>query len=160
MKIINYLLLILFLVGGFSCSLFAQNTSLTTGGNIESTGGSVSYSIGQIFYTSQETTDYLAVQGVQQPVEISVITSAQSLTNPLELSVFPNPIFERVVIKNDDRRDNLVAHLFDSNGKCLSSQALTADQTYLELHDLSPSIYFIRITQQGTFVQSFKLIKR
>lgn len=73
-------------------SVQAQNTITTTGGNSTGFGGSVTYTIGQIAYTTQTSSAGTITQGVQQPFEIFVVTSLESARDiSLQLQVFPNP---------------------------------------------------------------------
>ena len=57
--------------------LQAQNTIPASGGNATGTGGSVSYTVGQIVYTKSAGSNGSSAQGVQQPYEISVPTALE-----------------------------------------------------------------------------------
>ena len=59
-------LLIFFLSVAFN-SLFAQQATLSAGGDVNGTSGSVSYSVGQAVYTAIDATANTLIQGVQQP---------------------------------------------------------------------------------------------
>jgi hypothetical protein len=45
--------------------LYSQNSTLSSGGQATGTGGSVSYSVGQIAYSSLSGTNGSLIQGVQ-----------------------------------------------------------------------------------------------
>ena len=55
--------------------LQAQQVVTTSGGNASGSGGSVSYTVGQIVYTTNTDSNGSVAQGVQQPYEISVVTA-------------------------------------------------------------------------------------
>ena len=75
--------------------LDAQNTIPSSGGNASGSGGTVSYSIGQIVYTTNTGTNGTVAQGTQQPFEISVVTGIEEALNiTLQCSVYPNPATE------------------------------------------------------------------
>jgi hypothetical protein len=59
----------------FTFKLSAQQSTNTAGGNATGTGGTVSFSVGQINYTTNIGTGGSACQGVQQPYEIYAVTS-------------------------------------------------------------------------------------
>jgi hypothetical protein len=59
----------------FSLStIHAQEAIPAGGGNASGSGGSASYSVGQVVYTTNTGTNGSAAQGVQQPYEISVVS--------------------------------------------------------------------------------------
>jgi len=70
LKIVLSVILMLHLGSTFTC-LQAQVAIPASGGNATGTGGTVSYSVGQVFYTINTGTTGFIVQGVQQPFEIS-----------------------------------------------------------------------------------------
>ena len=57
--------------------LQAQESVNATGGNASGSGGSASYSVGQVVYTNNTGTSGSVAQGVQQPFEISVVTGIE-----------------------------------------------------------------------------------
>ena len=81
----KYLLLIFFLI---SLCLSSQEVITTTGREATGVGGTVSYSIGQVFFTTVTGTNGNIIQGVQQPYEIYITLD---IGKNLELSVYPNP---------------------------------------------------------------------
>jgi hypothetical protein len=52
--------------------LAMQNTIPAAGGNAKGSGGSASFTVGQIFYTKLSGTNGTVIQGIQQPYEISM----------------------------------------------------------------------------------------
>ncbi|MCB0409870.1 MAG: hypothetical protein KDD29_06595, partial [Flavobacteriales bacterium] len=55
------------------CSIvFAQENTVSSGGDALGVGGSASYSVGQVVYTTHTGVNGSIAQGVQQPYEISV----------------------------------------------------------------------------------------
>lgn len=57
--------------------MFTQESINTSGGNGSSSSGSVSYSIGQMFYRSYAAGTISIAEGVQQPYEISTVSSIE-----------------------------------------------------------------------------------
>ena len=79
--------LLFFGLGG----LHAQESVNGSGGEATGTGGTASYSLGQVVYTTNTGTNGSVVQGVQQPYEISTTLGINETSINLELSVYPNP---------------------------------------------------------------------
>ena len=61
--------------------VLAQEGISVSGGNATCNGGSVSYTIGQVVYTCNNGDEGSVAQGVQQPYEISVVSSAGNFKN-------------------------------------------------------------------------------
>lgn len=71
-----------------------------TGGNANSANGSVSYSVGQVFYTTAFSTKGSISEGVQQPFEISVLSGLEDVAGiDLCYSVYPNPTSGKLTLK-------------------------------------------------------------
>lgn len=140
--------------------LSAQEATLSTGGEATSNTGSVSYSIGQVLYQTFTSAEHSEAQGVQQAYEISVITSTPSLETAFNISVAPNPTIDFLTLQvNDLSNQTLFYQLFNQQGQLLSSQELTSAQTKVSTQFLPPTVYFLKISQQGKVIQTFKIIK-
>ncbi len=150
-----------FLLGIGLTGLQAQEAIPTTGGNASGSGGSASYSVGQVFYTTNTGTNGSVAQGVQQPYEITVVTGLEEAKGiNLILSAYPNPTtdFFTLKVKNYDNI-NLSYQLFDMNGKLLESKKLTGNQTSIVISNLVPATYFLKVAQSNKEVKTFKIIK-
>ena len=75
----NTALLFITFILTFSTSslLFGQQAVVTAGAEATGTGGTVSYSVGQVVYQTHAGTNGSVAEGVQQPYEISVLSSAK-----------------------------------------------------------------------------------
>ena len=71
--------------------LHAQESSTAAGGDATGIGGSSSYTVGQVVYTTNTGTNGSLAQGVHQPYEISTTLGINETTINLELSLYPNP---------------------------------------------------------------------
>ena len=74
----------------FLCvSLYSQSNTVSAGGDADGDNGSISYSIGQVVYTSAQGSNGNVNQGVQQPYDVGVVTGIEEAG--INLSVFTNP---------------------------------------------------------------------
>jgi hypothetical protein len=145
--------------------LHAQESVNANGGNASGSGGSVSYSVGQVVYTTNSGTTGTVSQGVQQPYEISVITGFEDIKwMNLNCSVYPNPTTDYLTLKIDASASipirNLSYQLFDMNGRLLGSGKLESHETQIVMVNLVPETYLLEIFDQNKIVKSFKIIKR
>ncbi|MFT3739090.1 MAG: T9SS type A sorting domain-containing protein [Breznakibacter sp.] len=141
--------------------LQAQESVNSTGGNASGSGGSVSYSVGQIVYTTQTGTNGSAVQGVLQPYKISAVTAIEEAkTITLLVTAYPNPTADYLTLEvKDFVLSNLNFQLYDMRGKLLQSEKITGCQTSIVMHNLLPATYFVKVIQNRKEVKTFKVIK-
>jgi hypothetical protein len=142
-----------------SLSVKAQSASLSGGGEANGTSGSVSYSIGQLVYTSVSNTNGSVCQGVQQTYKIS---SAGLLISDIDfsLSVFPNPTTNLITL-DVGKYSNLGLNyvLIDGAGKQIQTSKIIDKQTNIDMNKLPTATYMVEVYQEKKKVQSFKILK-
>lgn len=155
------LLIMLLLVCFGHKEISAQQTVPTSGGNLSSSEGSVSFSVGQIVYTTNSGSNGSLAQGVQQPYEISVVTSlANSIGTSITFSAYPNPTRDLLKLNVEHyKHEQLVYQLLDITGKLLDSKKIESDESIIPMTDYSLGIYFVKIIDNTTVVKTFKIIK-
>ncbi len=151
-----------FLLGvGLTISLQAQEAIPATGGNASGNSGSVSYTIGQVFYITSAGTNGSVAEGVQQPYEISVVVGVEEAEGiNLVCRAFPNPAtdFLTLEVEIHDNKDYFF-QLYDMMGKLLVSENLIDTRTTISMQNLPPAIYFLKITVNQRVVKTFKIVK-
>jgi len=147
---------------GFNIVIQAQNTIPATGGNATGTGGSVSYTVGQITYQTISGTNGIVNQGVQQPYEISVVTSIRNTEEiNLKCFVYPNPTggITKLIFESSNF-ENLRIRLFELNGRLLQDKKVESKETEISLENLSSSVYFLKVYKRNSEVRVFKIVKK
>jgi len=155
-KLCAILLLVLGLTG-----VQAQEAISASGGDASGSGGSVSYSIGQLFYTTNTGTNGSVAQGVQQPYEISVIGIEEGKDITLQCSAYPNPTkdYVKLEVKNY-KTENLTYQIYDNNGRYLESKKIDGEETFINMKTFMPAIYFLKvINNNNKEIKTFKIIK-
>ena len=155
---------ILFLCFGFT-GLHAQDAISASGGNASGSGGSVSYSIGQVVYSTNTGTNGSVAQGVQQPYEIFVVTGLEEATSiELNLSAYPNPATDFLTLKVDVSTQlnfhSMSYQLFDLSGSLLENKELMSSETSIDMKNLVPSTYLLKVIDKNKEVKTFKIIKK
>ena len=155
-NIIGLTLLISGLIG-----LKAQNAIPASGGNASGGGGTASYSVGQVVYTTNTSSSGSVAQGVQQPYEISVITGIEQAEYiSLVCSVYPNPVSDFLTLKVEDYDiKDLSYRLFDARGNLLESKKVIGYETTISMANLLPAIYFLKVIDNREEIKTFKIIK-
>jgi hypothetical protein len=138
----------------------AQQSVNTTGGNAIGSGGTVSYSIGQVAYTTNTGSNGSVAQGVQQPYEILTVGINENEPK-ITLSVFPNPVADNLILQvNEVEYSTLTFQLCDAQGKQISKGQVISKQTQINTASLATATYFIHVVnQENKKVQTFKIIK-
>lgn len=129
--------------------LQAQESSTVAGGEATGTGGTSSYSVGQVVYTTATGTNGSLAQGVQQLYEISI---------NLELSVYPNPVINYLTLKTDDN-SNLSYQLYDLQGRVIENKKVSNNTTNINLEEQPTATYFLNVIKDNQVVKTFKIIK-
>ena len=141
--------------------LKAQTAVSATGGNASGSGGTISYSIGQLVYTTNTGTNGSVAQGVQQPFEISVVTGLEEAKGINHISVYPNPTTDYLILEvKDFKLSTLDFQLYDMNGKLLENKKIEGNQTSIGMSKLVAATYFLKITQSNKEIKIFKIVKK
>jgi hypothetical protein len=142
--------------------LQAQESVNAIGGNASGSGGSASYSVGQVVYTTNTGTNGSVAQGVQQPYEISVVTAIEVAKGiNLSITAYPNPTTDYLQLKvESETLKDLSFQLYDINGKLLQTKKLTGTETQIKMSSYVPSTYFVKVIAGNQSIKEFKIIKK
>ena len=142
--------------------LQAQESVNATGTNASGSGGTVSYSVGQVVYTTNTGASGSVAQGVQQPFEISIVTGNEEAKGiNLSVSAYPNPTTDYLTLRIDEFDiSNLSYQLYDMNGKLLQNEKIIDNQTSISMSNLVRANYLVIVIQGNKEVKTFKIIKK
>ena len=158
-KTIKYFLGFCFLFCGIF-KFYAQQGTVASGGDATGSGGSISFTIGQIDFVSATDIGGSVNQGLQQPYEIFVVTGVEEKGITLSASVYPNPTSDFVILKvKNGILENFTLQLCDIQGKILFNKKIESSETTVSMVDLSNAIYFIKVLNNNNEVKVFKVIK-
>ncbi len=147
-------------------TLQAQESVNATGGDASGSGGSVSYTVGQVVYTTNTGTTGSVASGVQQTYEISTVNGLENAKDiSLMVTAYPNPVANNLTLRvENDELSSLSFQLYDMNGKLLEDRKITGIQTSIAMGNLVPATYFLKVVQTKhaspqQVIKSFKIIK-
>jgi hypothetical protein len=151
----------LFLLGLGLQGIKAQETVSPTGGNASGAGGTVSYTVGQVAYSTYFGANGSVAEGVQQPYEISVYVAVpQTEGIHLAMAAYPNPATDHLMLTiGGYDNENLSYQLFDANGKLIAGEKITQADTRIGMSGLAVANYFLKVTDNGKEIKTFKIIK-
>jgi hypothetical protein len=162
MKQNKHCFLILLLTSFPFISGYSQESILASGGTAIGSGGTSSYSVGEIFVGTQTGTNGSVAQGTQQPFEVSTLGNDEFPQINLEMSVYPNPTIDKLnLLIGNEQWSNLTYQFFDINGKILSeNKKIAAPETSISMQIFSQGIYFLVIKDSKKTIKTFKIIKK
>ena len=143
-------------------NLQAQTAVPASGGESSGSGGSASYTVGQVVYTTNVGTNENSVaQGVQQAYEIQIVSSiSEAKEILLNISAYPNPTTHYLTVKVENYETaNLQYLVFDINGKLLQTVKATGTETKIETNNLVSANYFVKVLDNKKEIKVFKIIK-
>jgi len=143
------------------CIALGQEAIPATGSEATGSGGTVSYTVGQVVYTTNTGTNASVAQGVQQPYEISTTVGINETSINLELSVYPNPTTNNLQLKvESEALVSLSFQLVDLQGKVIENKKVVEAKTSINMEALPKAIYFLNVTRNNQTVKTFKVIKQ
>lgn len=155
------ILSLIILLGITISGIYAQEAIPTSGGDASSNKGSVSYSVGQIVYSSNTATNGTVTQGVQQAYEIYVTTGIEETGINLSVLAYPNPVINYLKLKlESEKLESLSYQLYNIQGKLLQSGKIEGTESQIDMSNYVPSTYFVRIINQNQSIKVFKIIKQ
>ncbi|MDB9781135.1 T9SS type A sorting domain-containing protein [Flavobacteriaceae bacterium] len=141
--------------------IISQEIISSTNGDSSGSGGSSSYTIGQVFFNTIESDNGSLVQGVQQPFEFQTLSTPALLTVQLTAVTYPNPTTDFVLLKIlDTALENLQYTLFDLNGKTIVSKKINSFSTKITMKNFAIGMYLLKITKNNQPLKTFKIIKK
>ena len=164
MKHHHFKIILILLLFGMKV-LSAQEAVKASGGEASDERGSVSYSIGQVFYTTNTGSNGSSTEGVQQPFEIYVITAIEDHTGiNLMTSAYPNPVTNFITLKVDKSdATKLFYYLYDFSGKLIENKKIRGNETQINMNKLVSETYLLKIVERkrsnSREIKTFKIIK-
>jgi len=165
-KPINLLIIMLLFFPFLGTSQNTQDimeTILASGSNASGTSGTVTYSIGQVFYTYIGESVYTVAQGIQHQEKEETLETPDVETPKTELFVFPNPTTDYVNLSLkglEFTNGKRYYTLYDIQGRLLKQGIIEDAETQISLSNLSSSIYMLTIYIDNQVFKTFKILKK
>jgi hypothetical protein len=139
----------------------SQEAIPASGGDASGSGGTLSFTVGQLGYSSNSGSNGSVAEGVQQPYEISTTVGIELSNISLDFIAYPNPTINNIVLSiKDFNNEKLNYQLYDMSGKLLKSNKVNAINTTIDMSELPVSNYVLNINNDNSIIKSFKIIKR
>ena len=142
------------------CAVYAhaQQAVLPTGGEATGTGGTVSYSIGQVAYTTTSSSTGTMTQGVQQPYEVIATSLVEESNGQLMATAFPNPASSLINIHLQSMVENGNYRLVDGLGQLVFQGRIGGTDETIDMATLPAASYTLLLFRSDTPIGSFTVI--
>jgi len=151
-------LLIGFILICFSLVSEAQQVIGAAGTTTTTSGGSVSYTVGEIAIQTTETSSGTVSEGAQQAYEIYKV-GVTELALGSSINVYPNPTNGQLTLNITNLNKNLAYKLYDSQGKLIRECVSFSDGHTLSISEFTNAVYYLKISSDSQPIQTFKIIK-
>ena len=161
MNRINLIVFIMLMLGP---AAQAQEAIPAGGGEGSGSSGSISFSVGQVFYQLHETDQGSLLEGVQQPYEIFVVTSMEDVKGiTLFFQAYPNPVSHQLTLQIDRElsgvSQDLSYQMVDIRGRVVEQGKIVSERSFIGMADKHPGVYLLKISDHHTELKTFRIIK-
>lgn len=139
----------------------AQSNTLASGGTATGSSGTLSYSLGQIDYSTLTGSGGSLSEGVQQPFEIASLDADVYPNIILQMKVYPNPFETQIILSISDFTSEYLEYtVYDMQGKLLISNKISTVETSVSLENQQAATYLLQVTDSGQLLKTFIIIKK
>ncbi|WP_339921083.1 T9SS type A sorting domain-containing protein [uncultured Flavobacterium sp.] len=141
-------------------SIYSQKSLTALGGEATGSGGTLSYSVGQLANKPYSGINGTTMHGVQQSIELYTLSNPEFKALTLTAATYPNPTTDHIVLKlMDSNLTSLNYTLYDIQGRTVSKGQVLHDATQITMQHLEMGIYILKVNQNSKELKSFKIIK-
>jgi hypothetical protein len=139
-----------------SQNLIAQQSLNSSGTLIQSNFGSMSVSIGEVFFTNKGSSLSIS-EGIQHGVVINKIFTNSNI----HVLVYPNPTIDKIYFKVENYNyKNLFYQLYNNLGIELLNGKITGTANYISIKQFPEAVYYLKLYRSSTEMITYKIIKR
>ncbi|NND77069.1 MAG: T9SS type A sorting domain-containing protein [Flavobacteriales bacterium] len=122
--------------------------------------GIVTYSTDQVTYKLESSDRSTFSESVKPSVNIFPVGMGEGPVNMM-LEVYPEPNSQFLLLTtSDELREDMYFEIYDEKGTLINKEELMGIQTEIDINDLWPSSYFIRVKNGAMGEKIFKVVKR
>jgi len=141
--------------------VYGQNAVPSAGGTAQGSAGSVSYTVGQVAYTTARSPAGSVSQGVQQAYVIEDEPLPDDIGNvQIECMVYPNPAADFLTVSIPELSGGFELRLLNADGRTVADRHTVSSDTELDMSAMVQGTYILKVFQNSDLVKSFKIIKK
>lgn len=141
--------------------IYSQETMPASGGEATGSGGTSSYNVGQLVYTTNTGSNGSVVQGIQDVFEFITLSNPEFTALTLTAITYPNPTTDYVILAlTNSKLTDLSYSLYDLQGRLVFKGKVNQDTTQIPMQHLEGAVYLLKVNQNNQELKSFKIIKK
>ena len=158
----NLILLILFIII-FPLFIFTQEISqdviASSGDYYEGTSARLSWTLGELVIETHSSGEVTLTQGFHQPAfEISSVF--ENSAGNFAMQVYPVQSSGFIMVEFEEIHQNLQVELYNLEGQMVLSRLMDSEKITLDLTNLLPSEYILKIFDTGNdLLRTYKIVK-
>jgi hypothetical protein len=134
----------------------AQEVVATQGDSYSNASANIDFTIGEVIIDAGTDGTNDITQGFHQTNWN--FAGLEDFASDYDATIFPNPT-EDVLNIRTSTFENVTYTLYDAQGKLVMQDILSAEQTPIQVSQLAPGSYSLRLNNQTKNLKTFKLIK-
>lgn len=148
--------LVLFLLGW---AVQAQQNTVASGGEASGSGGSASFSVGQIVWHAIPGQNFSVQEGLQQPFEVFVLSAPEHTENFPSITIYPNPVTSKLMLELGSPPEDSHYELYNISGQLIQSQQISSESTPVSMENFQAGVYILQVKKSKKSIRSFKILK-
>lgn len=169
LDLLSIIIVFFFFVQGFSQNNQSftnrvMETLISSGSNSTGSTGTISYSIGQVFYTYIGIQSiYNVAQGIQHQEATINNPIIENIQSKVQVLIYPNPAIDFVNVSLNGiniKPGEQFYQLYDLQGRLIKQNTINQTEIQINLSNLNSSIYVLRVYDGKKVVNIFKIIKQ
>jgi len=139
----------------------SQETIPTSGGEATGSGGSSSYTVGQIVYNTYTDATGSVSHGIQHAFEFLTLSSPELTALFLSSVVYPNPTTDYILLSlKDSNLTGLTYTMYDLQARVVTKGKVQQEETQIPMQHLATGTYILKVNQDSKALKTFKIIKK
>jgi hypothetical protein len=141
--------------------IYSQEAVSASGGEATGSGGTSSYTVGQLLYSTNTGSNVSIIQGVQQSIELLTLSNLELTALTLSAVTYPNPTSDYIVLAlRNSQLTDLSYVICDLQGRIVRKGSVQQQDTTIAMQTLAIGAYILKVNQDNHALKSFKIIKK
>jgi hypothetical protein len=137
----------------------SQQKLLSSGGTVAGSG-SLNYSVGQVFFSTNSSNSGSFSESIHQAIELFSLSTSDKNIVFIKAKTYPNPTKNKITLAlKDIELNNLTYTVFDANGRLIIKGKVLEEDTDIYMKNYAKGIYFLKVNQNQKQLDIFKIIK-
>jgi len=142
------------------CIVHSQQAVSSMGANLQTTSGSISFTLGEPVIATLSITGGIITQGFHQ-TRLTVTAIDEPYGNSMSVKVYPNPTADILFVSLEfDDLTHIRLVLYDLTGVILSISNADKELIEFDFSTCLPGVYFLKVYKYNREIGTYKIVKQ